>query len=215
MSNAKLQDTDVLQQSPVTQVIYRAAREEDCPALAKLYSETFTEFDGMSAGLPNTHPPYQQQLWALTHEGPYHYSKATVAELAGEIIGSVSGMPCSEMQSYEDLLKFLPEERIWFLKETFADLPSDSYFCDKVVVTPHAGGKWVGPRLCSAFVKKVKEEGWDKLYFYVWGHNEQQQKMYTGRYRAVCLETVAIPENDILPPEITENHLMCVDLKGK
>ena len=161
-------------------VNYRQGKQDDCPRIAEL---DYIASGGAIEYLFHDLLPNKSAL-QLVSDGleqdiyPHTFHSCIVAEVDQKIIGMTLSYPAQFHCITDELVNFLPPDRLERFREFYSTRVEGSYFLDAMCVDEIYRGRGIGKSLLEHTKIKASNEGYNELSLIVFADNAMAIKLY-------------------------------------
>lgn len=161
-------------------VSYREGKKEDCHRIAEF---DYIASDGVVEYLFHDLIPNISAIEILS-DGleqdvyPHTYRSCIIAESNKQIVGMTLSYPAQYHCITEELINFLPLDRLERFREFYSSRVKGSYYLDAMCVDEIYQGKGIGKSLLEHTKIKAGSEGYRELSLIVFADNERAIGLY-------------------------------------
>lgn len=180
---------------------YRTGQPEDASAIAQY---VYAASGGIADFLLNDILPDGSILDFISTSvlDPYSltsYNNTIVAEMNNNIIGAVSYYPAEQHKITEEMLAFIPEDRLKHLEPLFTSRVEDSLYLYTLAVSENAKNHNVGYGFLMSLGKIAIAANFKKLSAHVWADNKAVLDILLGAGGFKINKKIVIKEHPLLP----------------
>lgn len=181
-------------------VNYRQGNRDDCRRIAEL---DYVASGGAVEYLFHDLVPGTSALQLLS-DGleqdvyPHTFHSCIVAELGQEIIGMALSYPARFHCITEELINFLPADRLERFHDFYSSRVEGSYFLDAMCVDEAYRGRGIGKSLVEHTKSKAVSEGYDELSLIVFADNSRAIKLY-AKLGFKIVKNIKLESHELLP----------------
>lgn len=159
---------------------YRPGKREDCQRIAEL---DYIASDGVVEYLFHDLVPGVSSLQLLSSgleqdEYPHTFRSSIVVESDHEIVGMALSYPAEYHCITEELVNFVPADRLERFREFYSSRVEGSYFLDAMSVEEKYRSLGIGKALLEKTKVKASSEGYAELSLIVFADNSRAINLY-------------------------------------
>lgn len=181
---------------------YRQGKKEDSQRIAEL---DYIASDGVVEYLFHDLVPGVSALQLLSNgleqdEYPHTFRSCIVAESDREIVGMALSYPAEYHCITEELMNFIPSDRIERFREFYSSRVEGSYLLDAMGVEEKYRGLGIGKALLEKTKVKARSEGYAELSLIVFADNTKAINLYEhSGFKSV--KSIELQSHHLIPHE--------------
>lgn len=183
-------------------VNYRQGKKEDCPRIAEL---DYIASGGTVEYLFHDLVPDKSAIQILS-DGleqdvyPHTFRSCIVAESGQKIIGMALSYPAHFHCITDELVNFLPPDRLERFREFYSTRAEGSYFLDAMCVDEMYQGAGIGKSLLEHTKINASSEGYNELSLIVFADNTRAIKLYE-KQGFKSIKNIQLEPHKLIPHE--------------
>lgn len=183
-------------------VDYRQGKKDDCQQIAEL---DYIASDGTIEYLFHDLVPGLSAVQLLSNGleqdvYPHTFRSCIVAESDQKIVGMALSYPAGLHGITDELVNFLPADRLERFREFYSSRVESSYFLDAMCVDKKYRGNGIGKALLEQTKIKASSEGYGELSLIVFADNTRAISLYENN-DFECVKNIKLEPHKLIPHE--------------